>query len=123
MVNGITVHELLEFRATNPDIEVLVEKRHLFPKSRQIRNVISVHARNEFASGFAVGEIQRGSQAFARPLQYRDASILIATNDVQGAICRVVINNQQLEIREGLPQDAVQRLLQVLFGISRWDNN
>ncbi|MNL09566.1 hypothetical protein D3C87_1303330 [compost metagenome] len=87
MMNGITVHELLKLRAAHPHVEMLIEKRYLLSEPRRFRDVIRIHACYEFTSCFAKSKIQRSSKAFARPFQHCDASIVIATDEIQSAVC------------------------------------
>ena len=98
---------------------VLLNQRHLFFKPGRLRHIINIHARNVIAFGGIHPAAKRNGQAGVRLVDNSDTVILgrIILHDLQRAILRPIVDQNQLKIAIGLVKDALDGVFDEFFPV------
>ena len=96
-----------------------VEIRHLLPEPVGRADVVGVHACDVLAAHRRDAGVQRRREPLVGAPEHADAAIAGCKflGDGRGPVGRSVIDHDQLERRERLPEDALHRLFQECFAI------
>ena len=96
------------------------QPRHLPLEPRRQGDVVGIHARDEIGAGLGDPEIQRRDEAVAGTVEQPDPGVLgrMARGDGSRPVAGTVIDHKQFEIREALPADAVDRLVEIRLAVA-----
>lgn len=102
-----------EIAAGDADLGVRLHELDLPLESIGFGNVIGVHARDQRCLGAIEPAVGRGANAASRLAENDQPGVVVAGEQLDAAVVRAVVDDDQLDVAQGLAENAVDRRAQI----------